>query len=90
MFYPLIKLDNFHGSTTMHNFSPNNWEGGKLSDVFLYIFWSNGSKWENQLIGHLRKNESLEICTKNLSNEMFINKVAFIYPSIIKINENKI
>lgn len=88
MFYPLLKLDNFHGSTTIHNFSPNNWETGELTDVFLYIFWSNGAKWENQFIGQLRKNESLEICTKNLSNEIFINKVAFIYPSKSKLNEN--
>ena len=37
MFYPLIKLDNFEGTTTIHNFAPNNWESIKTADKFIYL-----------------------------------------------------
>ena len=74
MFYPLIKLDNFDGFTTIHNFSPNNWEKINLSKKYVYVIWSDGNKWQTKFINKLEINESLEIRTKNLNDEIFINK----------------
>lgn len=81
MFYPLIKLDNFEGTTTIHNFPPNNWESIKTADKFIYLIWSENNYWTTYNYGILRLNESMEISTKNLPNEYFINKVVFIYLS---------
>ena len=56
MFYPLIKLDNFQGCTTIHNFPPNNWEKVKISDKYIYIIWSDGFFWNTFLFNKIIKN----------------------------------
>lgn len=88
MFYPLIKLDYFDGFTTIHNFSPNNWEKINLSKKYVYIIWSDGNKWQTKFISKLEINESIEINTKNLNDEIFVNRVAFLYPSNSLLNSN--
>ena len=87
MFYPLIKLDTFEGITTIHNFAPNNWESIKTADKFIYLIWSENNYWRTYNYGILRLNESMEISTKNLPNEYFINNIVFIYPSSILLDE---
>lgn len=87
MFYPLIKLDNFQGSTTIHNFPPNNWEKVKISDKYIYIIWSDGFFWNTFLFNKIIKNESIEVSTSKLPNYIFINQIAFIYPSNFLLND---
>ena len=87
MFYPLIKLDNFQGSTTIHNYPPNNWERIDFSDKYIYLIWSEDNIWKTYLINTLKKYESIEISTLNLPNEFFSNKIAFLYPSTLVLND---
>jgi hypothetical protein len=87
MFYPLIKLDNFQGSTTIHNFPPNNWENIIFSNKYIYIIWSDNYFWRTKLHSILEINESIEISSKYLPEEYFINNIVFIYPSSILLDE---
>lgn len=87
MFYPLIKLNNFQGSTTIHNFPPNNWEAINFSDKYIYLLWSENDIWKTHFIRTLEMFNSIEISTLHLPNEFFINNVAFLYPSSILLND---
>jgi hypothetical protein len=89
MFYPILKLDNFQGITTIHNFPPNNWEKVKHSDKFIYLIWTDGIFWNTFYYCILKKNESIEINSNTLPSYLFISNLAFIYPSNL-ILENKI
>jgi hypothetical protein len=87
MFYPLIKLDNFQGCTTIHNYPPNNWESIKFSDKYIYIIWLDNNIWRTNLYDVLKINNSIDISTKDLPAEYFINNIAFLYPSSILLND---
>ena len=87
MFYPLIKLDNFQGCTTIHNYPPNNWEPIKFSDKYIYIIWLDNNIWRTNLYDVLKINNSIDISTKDLPAEYFINNIAFLYPSSILLND---
>lgn len=86
MFYPIIKLDNFQGFTTIHNFPPNNWEKTDLSEKYIYVIWSDGIFWNTYFFCKLNINESKEIHSSNLPDYIFLNKLAFIYASTEKLN----
>ena len=86
MFYPIIKLDNFQGFTTVHNFSPNNWEKSILSEKLIYVIWSDGFFWNTYFISKISINESKNINSNNLPDYIFINNLAFIYASNEKLN----
>jgi hypothetical protein len=87
MFYPLIKLDNFQGTTTIHNYPPNNWEPIKFSDKYIYLLWSVDNFWKTYFISSLKMYDSIEVSTFNLPPELFINKIAFLYPTSVLLTD---
>jgi len=86
MFYPIIKLDNFQGCTTIHNFPPNNWEKTVSSEKLIYVIWSDGFFWNTYFVSKININESIDIFTSNLPDYIFINNLAFVHASYEKLN----
>lgn len=87
MYYPFIKLDHFDAFTTIHNFSPNNWQNVFLSDKYIYIIWSDGLFWNTHFVVKLKKNDSIELSSKDFPDYIFLNQIAFIYPSSIPLDK---
>jgi len=57
-YYPILKIPGCVGSTTLFNFSPNNWERRYQRALCINATWVEGDAWRSECIGTLAINES--------------------------------
>jgi len=79
IFYPILRAPNCHGYTTVHNYTPNNWEIKKNYIKNINITWSDGSIWKTKQIGVLGINKSFVINERDLD---FLPKNALALSSL--------
>jgi hypothetical protein len=87
MFYPILKVLEFEGWTTLSNFPPNDWESKDLGTKIIHVLWSDGSQWHSKVISDLAYGQNLSVSTNDLSEEILQNNLAFLYPSTVKLPE---
>lgn len=85
MFFPIMKSLNLEGFASMVYEPPNNWENLIRKQVYLYLLWPIGDSWATQLLGELKKGESIMVSTMNLPNRALDTSLALIYPSEFKL-----
>ena len=87
MFYPIIKVLAYEGWTTLSNFAPNDWESKDSGTKIIHILWTDGSRWHSKTLSDLEYGQNLSVSTKDLSEEILQNNLAFLYPSTVQLPE---
>jgi hypothetical protein len=85
MFYPIIKVLDYEGWTTVSNFAPNDWENKDIGAKIIHILWTDGNQWRCRVLTDLAFGKSFVVNTVDLSEEMLQNNLAFLYPSTVKL-----
>ena len=68
-FYPVLRVNEFTGFTTVHNFSPNSWELMKQEKARIYCSWSDGVLWHHKYLGDLAYGQSQKIDSNDLPGD---------------------
>ena len=66
-FFPILKAPNALGVTTIHNFSPNNWENNNNSDKYVFLTYLEDDIWRSQKIDLLSYRHSTSFSEQELS-----------------------
>lgn len=66
IFYPILRVPELSGHTTIHNYAPNNWEIRKNFKKYVNITWSDGDTWKSKTITTIDINKSYVIKDKDL------------------------
>ena len=51
-FFPLLNTNKAAGFTTVHNFSPNNWENQGRETKTVWAIYSDGKNWKTKKVRH--------------------------------------
>ena len=87
MFYPIIKILEYEGWTTLSNYAPNDWENKDKGNKSIYILWTDGNRWHTKKLADLPYGENFRVSTEDLNDEILQNNLAFLYPSTIELPE---
>ena len=85
MFYPIIKVLEYEGWTTLSNFAPNDWENKDTGAKIIHILWTDGNQWHSRILTDLEYGKNFVVNTSELSEEMLQNNLAFLYPSTVRL-----
>ena len=66
IYYPILRVPELSGYTTVHNYTPNNWEIRKNCKKYVNITWSDGKIWKSKTITTLDIDKSYVIKDKDL------------------------
>ena len=72
-FFPLLNTTIATGFTTVHNFSPNNWENQSRDIKTVWAIYSDGTKWQT------KKLDTLEIGSSK----------TYYYNDLVKVLDSK-
>jgi len=87
MFYPILKVLEYEGWTTLSNYAPNNWENTDSGSKIIHVLWTDGNQWHSKVLTDLEYDQNLNVSTNDLSEEILQNNLAFLYPSTVKLPE---
>ena len=91
-FFPILRIPDFEGSVTLHNYSPNNFESSRAVRRYAYVGWADGESWNYQQVGTLEPGDSLKI-SESMINGIIPNNclpVAFLSRDTLSIRSSSI
>lgn len=87
MFYPILKVLEYEGWTNLSNYAPNNWENKDTGAKIIHVLWTDGNQWHSKVLTDLDYGKNFAVSTRDLSEEMLQNNLAFLYPATVKLPE---
>jgi hypothetical protein len=73
-YYPILKVPDCVGSTTLFNFAPNNWERVERQKRYINATWAEGNIWRSLCIGTLAVGDSCTLSAADILMDSLVSE----------------
>lgn len=81
MFFPLMKVLDLEGFLELSYMPANNWENRVKSELYVYLIWTENSKWGVSLYTKIKFGEVIRVDTRDIGEQYLQSGVCLFYPT---------